>query len=459
MQRRTESVVDQVAVAVFCGLGHVVYAIAVTLGWGAAFAVAYVHDDASLWVAVCAVFLVGWVLAAIWVPVRSVRDVMRYGCPIWGDYLRWRRRRARKRGNSWLRDSGLVHDTDSERKTDYRVWLWPHRLIIDSLPVVGVTADSVSDAIRRSLVAWDMADCDIRQTGNRSWDVRLYPVSRMETLRVGCTLSALPKVDVSPGHLRVRIGRSLDGDAWLDIAGVSGILLAGLPGTGKTAGADIIMSAMLSRPDLVDVHVLDGKGGGDWMWAKTYCASWSNDDSYDEALRVLHDVQDVMRERLRTNRERYGDSNFWHAFGQSLDARVICIMVDEIQNWTAPAVQDKETRAKAAEFIGLLTDIVKKGRSAGVCVVMATQKPSTDAIPSGLRDVCAKRFAFHVSTPEMARACLGIIPEGEPSPVDVAFADKGLAVTTTDSGGTAFVRFDYLPESFIEPLLNGVNAR
>lgn len=52
------------------------------------------------------------------------------------------------------------------------------------------------------------------------------------------------------------------------------------------------------------------------------------------------------------------------------------------------------------------------------------------------------------------RARLGTVPEGEPSPVSIAFADKGMSVTKTDSGGTQYVRFDYLPETSIEKLLS-----
>jgi hypothetical protein len=182
---------------------------------------------------------------------------------------------------------------------------------------------------------------------------------------------------------------------------------------------------------------------------------YTNDDSFDVVLPMLRGVRDVMRERLRTNRERFGDSNFWHGFGGRDDARAVVVLIDEIQTWTSPAVTDRTVKADAAEFVGLVTDIAKKGRSAGVCLLIATQKPTSDALPSGLRDVCAKRYAFRCTTTDMAKAALGVIPEGEPSPVDIAFGDKGLCVASADSGGTEFIRWDYLPEKDIEPLLRG----
>lgn len=133
---------------------------------------------------------------------------------------------------------------------------------------------------------------------------------------------------------------------------------------------------------------------------------------------------------------------------------MLCIVLDEVQTWTSPVGRDKETKAKAEEFIGLLQGLVKKGRSAGIVVLMLTQKPTTDALPSGIRDSAACRIAFRCTTPEMAKAALGNIPEGEPTPLDLPFSRKGLSVMAKSDGGTEFVQWDYLPETSIPELLD-----
>lgn len=411
------------------------------------------------WVTFLIAGLVFLLLLAVSVKARDprIRRVTGVCLPVYGDVVRWRRRRARRRGNDWLRETGLVHDADPARRTNYRCWLWADRVEIRRLTAVGVTEDRLRSAVTDSLVSWDKADFELIRLGNSSWDIPLYDQDRLEALRIDRRLDSLPECLGEMGHLCVRIGRSLDDDVWLDFANVSGILLSGLPGAGKTSAMQIIVSALLSRPDLVDVIILDGKGGGDWAWASEYCKSFTNDDGYDHALQILHKVQDRMRDTLTHSRGRYGVSNMWDVFGRPACAdKPLVVVVDELQNWTAPPVLDKDTKANRDEFVGLLTDLVKKGRAVGFCVMCATQKPTTDSIPSGLRDVMSRRFAFRVSTLDMARACLGDIQKGAPSPLSIAFSDRGMCVSATETGDTEFIRFDYLPESDIEMMLEHI---
>ncbi|MCI1649435.1 hypothetical protein [Bifidobacterium tibiigranuli] len=459
-----EGIIATVLEAAARGLWHLlrvaVVAVAGTALWALALVLLYRWFHGTLWapLALLGVPVALLAVASVLAPWPRVRLACLFALPVVGDWQRHIKRKARKLGNRWVREAGLVKERKGQTSESYKVYLRKDSLDID-LPVVGVTDEKVRDAVSASLVSWRMADCEITRTGNSSWHVDLFEHDRLDALKTSRVLDCLPPVQASQGHLAVRIGRNLQGDAWLDFSGVSGVLLAGLPGAGKTAAANAIVSGLLSRPDLVDVSVLDGKGGGDWEWCKPYASNYTNDDSYGEALRILHGVQDQMRERLKTNRGKYGDPNLWHVLdAPECDARATCVLIDEIQNWTASPVLDKDTKTKRDEFIGLVTDIAKKGRSACVFLIIATQKPTSDAIPTGLRDVCAKRCAFNVSTPDMAKAALGVIPEGDPDPTAIALEDKGMAVTNTESGGTKYVRFDYLPEPSIERLLSEARA-
>ena len=75
-----------------------------------------------------------------------------------------------------------------------------------------------------------------------------------------------------------------------------------------------------------------------------------------------------------------------------------------------------------------------------------TQKPTTDSLPGALRDNCGMRVCFRVTTVEAARAVLGTMPEGAPSPVDIPPARRGGAVIGLEDGTTAMCRFAYIPE-------------
>src|SRR5262249_20373034 len=78
---------------------------------------------------------------------------------------------------------------------------------------------------------------------------------------------------------------------------------------------------------------------------------------------------------------------------------ITAIFIDEVQvpleDRTPVTVQDK--RLPAGEYVGeLLTWLAKKGPAAGIVLVLATQRPDSKTIPSGLRAVLGSRFALRV---------------------------------------------------------------
>ncbi len=59
------------------------------------------------------------------------------------------------------------------------------------------------------------------------------------------------------------------------------------------------------------------------------------------------------------------------------------------------------------DFAVLLRDLVARGRAVGIIVVAATQRPSSDIIPTSLRDLFAWRFAGRTSTDSSSDIVLG----------------------------------------------------
>jgi len=53
---------------------------------------------------------------------------------------------------------------------------------------------------------------------------------------------------------------------------------------------------------------------------------------------------------------------------------------------------------------------VRRGRSAGILVVLASQRLTADAIPTVIRDICGVRIAGRVTRPEDAELILGRRP-------------------------------------------------
>ncbi|MCH9274965.1 hypothetical protein JS533_001505 [Bifidobacterium amazonense] len=435
-------------VSALCGLiGRCVISCAATLCWTivSVVLVKWVPSD-WCWYAIVIylVLLVTCVgIAAVPWPCRA-RDVARFILPVMGDVLRWRRRRARRLGNEWLRDTRLVTDADDRRPVSHPVFLWPDRIEIQRLRVVGVTEERIRAAVTASLARLDMADYRLTRTGNSAWVIDLYTRDRIDVLREPRVLRDIVPARARVGHLYVPVGRDLDGDAWQDLADLSGALLSGLPGSGKSSGMNELAVALLARPDLAEVHVLDGKGSGDWRWAQGRAAGYVATSGYDEALRLLRLLHGRMMARL-TDAAGSEDPNMWHGFGVSHPDRAIVLFIDEVQTWTDPPQMSKESKEGRDEFLSLVTDLIRRGRSAMIVVVLATQRPVATVIPTSLRDICGLRICLRVRTTDSARAALGDLVDGDPSPCDIPPDATGMGVMTTDTGHVKVIRFDYLP--------------
>jgi DNA segregation ATPase FtsK/SpoIIIE-like protein len=80
----------------------------------------------------------------------------------------------------------------------------------------------------------------------------------------------------------------------------------------------------------------------------------------------------------------------------------VVAFVDELADLT----QDTD-KARAARFLDAAQQIGRKGRAAGVALVMATQRPAADVVPSSLRNLAGAAVAFRVSRNHDSMAVLG----------------------------------------------------
>ncbi|AQY20406.1 hypothetical protein T261_04142 [Streptomyces lydicus] len=115
---------------------------------------------------------------------------------------------------------------------------------------------------------------------------------------------------------------------------------------------------------------------------------------------------------------------------------------------------DKKTKdlaALAQENTRLVEDLVKKGRSVGIVVILLTQKGTGDALPTSIRDVCPVALSFAQKTIEAAVAGLGDDIRNWPDYSPVALLDPayvGVAVMGMQgSAGFTRVRTPYTSDT------------
>jgi S-DNA-T family DNA segregation ATPase FtsK/SpoIIIE len=191
-------------------------------------------------------------------------------------------------------------------------------------------------------------------------------------------------------------------------SGVSGVVVAGLAGYGKTS----LLNArfcQLAASAAVQFVLIDGKGGPDWddLFARAWLSAKDDPQLVRDHLARVHEL---MTARQATIRGVLGVKNMWH-LGPSAAWPLVVVVVDEAHtffNETKGTDADSKRRdALARETTRLTEELVRKGRNVGIQVILATQKATGDAIPTRIRDNCQVAISFAQRTSEAATAALG----------------------------------------------------
>jgi S-DNA-T family DNA segregation ATPase FtsK/SpoIIIE len=205
----------------------------------------------------------------------------------------------------------------------------------------------------------------------------------------------------------LHVGRDDEGEqVYLPLANLSGITVAGVPGTGKTSLQRWWLCQLAPHP-AVQIAFFDGKVSepylGDYGPLSERCFAVAGDD-LSEANQLLERLWRTMRARSSWLREVRGSSQFWdHA--PDPQCPLVVIIVDESHTYVTGA--SRKDRELCESNIWYLTKLAKEGRSRGFLTVFVTQKQTADAIPTAIRDVCQVGISFGVRTMDGAVAALG----------------------------------------------------
>lgn len=239
-------------------------------------------------------------------------------------------------------------------------------------------------------------------------------------------------------------GRAIVGDC----RNVSGVVVGGVPGGGKSAWLAFALTSMAHRED-VQWLLIDGKQGYDLEVLAPRAYRYISGEEAGDLAGVrdsLKDVQTVMCERLRNALHLYGQPNLWSA-RPSRNHPVVFVVIDECQAYLdSRSFTSKEEKIVGGEIDSCVRDLVKRGRSAGVVVVLSTQRPTADSIPTSTRDNCGLRICFSVRTREAAAAVLG--EYSADSGISPIGAPTGVGVTSI-AGQMVRFRSPYVPQDAI----------
>lgn len=186
------------------------------------------------------------------------------------------------------------------------------------------------------------------------------------------------------------------------------LLVAAVPRMGKTFAARLPMLAAALDPH-VQLHVYDGKGGADWRPFERVAHRFGLGARDEVVAALLADLRELKTQlearydvlgRLPVDRCPEGRITAALAADDTLGLHPVVIGIDEFQRYA-------EHPSYGPEIVDMLTDLAKVGPAAGIMVVLATQKPDPDSIPTRLRDVIGTRFCLRVMNWQSSDAALG----------------------------------------------------
>lgn len=231
------------------------------------------------------------------------------------------------------------------------------------------------------------------------------------------SIQGRPLFSPSSGALVIGVDATTADRAEISIREKSGVVLAGKPGSGKTFALKAIKYALREKSS---IKAFDGKR-----------------DDAESFKKTVRKVQHHMEKRLSSGMD------YWSMHEESRP-KLLVLILDEVQNWFNPASRSKADREAAAERESLIRDLVQRGRSAGVLVILASQRITADIIPTGIRDLCGVKIVGRVTRLEDAELVLGMRPgEGDPDPMK---ANRGQFVVDDEERPLRMIQV-YMPKS------------
>ncbi|MGJ4972902.1 FtsK/SpoIIIE domain-containing protein [Bradyrhizobium sp. HKCCYLRH1073] len=196
----------------------------------------------------------------------------------------------------------------------------------------------------------------------------------------------------------VESGKLTETDLVIPVKQIQHTLVGGVPGSGKTVWLHAVIAQLLRSNEVHRLVLIDLKAGVEFeMYAGHPKARVCSDiervaEVFEQLVSMLHDRLQMMRGgKLRT----------W-------PGERVFVIVDEyamLHGFIGEA-KAKGQKELAARLANDLRELVLMARAAGIVLICALQKPTSDAIDSNLKANMGFRACFRVKTRQATEAVL-----------------------------------------------------
>lgn len=233
---------------------------------------------------------------------------------------------------------------------------------------------------------------------------------------------------VTPRSTRVPLGIGTDGEAFVVDLAVDGphVLVAGTTGSGKSELLQTLVAglALANRPDEMSFVLVDYKGGAAFADCARLPHTVGMVTDLDPHLteRALQSLGAELRRREQVLRSAGCSDLGGYLASAAHAARPLARLVLVVDEF-ASLVEE------LPDFVGGLVGIAQRGRSLGVHLVLATQRPG-GVVSADIRANTGLRLALRVTDPAESRDVVDVRDAA-----DISRATPGRAVARTGTGG------------------------
>ncbi len=332
--------------------------------------------------------------------------------------------------------SGVSFDRTKATRTPtvLRVRDTPAGYKLQALLPAGTSVSDLDNAAEVTAAAMGVADIRVTRDPRRASLVTVAIIGR-DALAGPPLTSSLADADRWSLWQPIPVGVDEDGGAVAVSLPEHNVLIGGEPGAGKSGALSLLIAAAALDPT-VTLWLFDGKRVELAVWES--CAARLVGPDLSEAVEVLDDL----REEMDT---RYAQLLAWKrrkvAPDDGLGLHVV--VIDELALYLAGG--EKKTRDRLAES---LRDLIARGRAAGMIVLAATQRPSSDIVPTSVRDLFGFRWAMRCATRDASDTILGAgwATEGY-SAAEIDPAYRGVGYLLHEGGVPIRMRTAYLDDT------------
>ena len=197
--------------------------------------------------------------------------------------------------------------------------------------------------------------------------------------------------------LNIVLGQQIDGSPrYLDITSMPHALVAGATGSGKTVCLYSLILSILYKatPEDVKLILIDPKSNEfTYFYDIPHLACPIIDDPKIATASIKWAVDEMQRRfaLLKSSRKRtiIDYNNYIEETGEGAKMPYLVIVIDEFADLMNTASDSLEINIQR---------LTQKARSAGIHLIIATQRPSTDVIKGTIKANITARIAFHVNS-------------------------------------------------------------